>query len=69
MGKELRTRLTKRTVDAAIPSDTRFVIMDDELAGFGLRVEPTGVKTYFVRYRANGGGRKASQRLMTVGRH
>lgn len=69
MGKELRVRLTKRVVDAANPSDTRFVIMDDELSGFGLRVEPTGVKTYFVRYRANGGGRKAPQRLMTIGRH
>lgn len=69
MAKEQRTRLTKRVVDAACPSEVRFLIMDDELPGFGLRVEPTGVKTYFVRYRANGGGRKAPQRLMTIGRH
>lgn len=69
MEEPKRIRLTKRAVDAAVPMSERFTVMDDELAGFGLRVEPSGVKTYFVRYRANGGGRKAPQRLMTIGRH
>lgn len=69
MEEPKRVRLTKRAVDAATPRSKRFIVMDDELAGFGLRIEPTGVKTYFVRYRANGGGRKAPQRLMTIGRH
>lgn len=64
-----QVRLTKRTVDAAIPTDKRFVVMDDELPGFGLRVEPGGMKTFFIRYRANGGGRKAPQRMMAIGRH
>ncbi|MGQ4274956.1 tyrosine-type recombinase/integrase [Terrihabitans sp. B22-R8] len=34
-----------------------------------MRIEPSGVKTYFIRYRANGGGRTAPQKLMTIGRH
>lgn len=64
-----RVRLTKRTVNAATPARERLIFMDDELSGFGLRVEPSGVKSYFIRYRANGGGRKAPQRLMIIGRH
>ncbi len=43
-----RVRLTKRTVDAAIPATKRFIVMDEELSGFGLRVEQSGVKTYFI---------------------
>ncbi len=69
MGKETRGRLTKRTVDAATPQEHRVLVMDDEIPGFGVRVEPSGMKTYFIRYRANGGGRRAPQRHMTVGRH
>ena len=69
MGEQKRVRLTKRTVDAATPAKGRYLIMDDEISGFGLRVEPSGSKTYFVRYRANGGGRRAPQRVATVGRH
>jgi hypothetical protein len=43
--------------------------MDSALPGFGLRVAPNGTKTYFIRYRANGGGRNAPQRYMSIGRH
>jgi hypothetical protein len=32
--------LTKRTVDAANPEDSRYILWDDKLKGFGLRVEP-----------------------------
>ena len=35
-------RLTKRTVDAAEPGEKRYTIFDDDVAGFGLRVFPTG---------------------------
>jgi integrase len=62
-------RLSKRTIDAAEPRAARYLVMDDEISGFGLRVEPSGAKVYFVRYRANGGGRNAPQRTMTVGKH
>jgi integrase len=34
-----------------------------------LRVEPNGVKSYFVRYRAEGGGRRAPQRFIGLGKH
>jgi hypothetical protein len=39
-----RARLTKRTVDAAKPVASRYILWDVDLAGFGLRVEPSGIK-------------------------
>ena len=50
-------RLTKKVVDLANPAKGRHYIWDGELKGFGVQVEPTGTKTYFVRYRPKGLGR------------
>jgi integrase len=68
MSKKTGVLLTKRAVDAAIPGPARFDIWDANLAGFGLRVEKSGTKTFIVRYRADGGGRTAPRRFATVGR-
>ena len=56
-------------VDAAAVIGRRYHLWDGDLAGFGLRVEASGAKTFFVRYRAEGGGRKAPRRFMTLGRY
>ena len=50
--------LTKRAVDAAQPSAREWCLWDTEVKGFGLRVRPSGVKTYVACYCA-GEGRKA----------
>ncbi len=56
--------ISKRTVDALkVEKDTFF--WDSELAGFGVRVHPTGRKVYVVQTRAGG---EAAKRV-TVGRH
>lgn len=47
-------KITKRSVDAAAPSDKEFFIWDDELRGFGLRVYPSGRKMYLTQFRAGG---------------
>lgn len=60
--------LTKRTVDAARPAAERYYIWDDDLHGFGLRIAPSGIKTFVAKYRVCGGGRNAPQRIQTVGR-
>jgi integrase len=42
-------------------------VWDDTLIGFGVRVQPTGAKSYVVKYRA-GSGRGAPTRRVTLGR-
>jgi len=59
-------RLTKKAVDSLGPPDGREIVLwDDDLPGFGLRVKPSGVKSYLVQYR-NAYGRS---RRLTLGRH
>lgn len=66
MVDERKVKLTDRVVNATKPEGARFVIWDTAQPGFGLRVEPSGHKSFIVRYRANGGGRNAPRRQMTV---
>jgi integrase len=47
-------KITKRSVDAAAPTDKEFFLWDDELKGFGLRVYPSGRKMYLAQFRAGG---------------
>jgi hypothetical protein len=61
-------RLGKRTVDAAKPEAVAYRVWDADLKGFGLKVSPRGLKTYFVWYRA-GQGRTAARREYTIARH
>ena len=68
MAKRSGVTLTKRVVDAAQKQDKRYHIWDDELSGFALRIEPSGVKTFVIKYRANGGGRSAKQHWLVIGR-
>ncbi len=60
--------LTKRAVDAAKPNKDRDVyLFDDEVMGFGLRVKPTGVKSFIFSYRV-GHGRAAWKGRIVIGR-
>jgi integrase len=58
-------KLTKSVVDAATPREKQFTIWCSELKGFGVFVQPSGGRTYFVDYRNRDGVRKR----MTIGRH
>lgn len=59
--------LSERTIVAATPEAERFILWDERLKGFGLRVEPSGTKTFVARYRM-GGGRRGTLRQFKVGR-
>jgi integrase len=58
-------KLTKRVVDAAIPGARQAILWDAEVKGFGLRVTPTGAKSYVLNYRLPDG----RERRHTIGRH
>ena len=61
-------KITKRVVDAALPRASRYTLFDSLIPGFGLRVFPTGVKSWVFRYRPGAGGRNAEQKSITIGR-
>lgn len=57
-------KLTKRVVDAAEPREKHYVIWDDDLPGFGLRVFVSGKRSYLIQYRSAGRSRR-----YTIGLH
>ena len=58
-------KFTIRTVAAITADPLRDVVVwDDELAGFGLRIKPSGVASYMVQYRNAGG----LSRRLTLGK-
>ncbi|MGP0093333.1 MAG: tyrosine-type recombinase/integrase [Xanthobacteraceae bacterium] len=58
-------KLTKRFVESLKPAAKDQVIFDAEIAGFGVRVVPSGMRSYLVQYR-NASGRS---RRLTIGKH
>lgn len=63
----MKSKITKRIVDAARGEDRDRFIWDTEVKGFGLKVTPSGGKVYVLQYRP--GGRGAATRRITIGRH
>lgn len=58
--------LTKRVMDGLVVTGADYVAWDKTLPGFGVRVRPSGAKSFIVFYRA-GSGRKAPMRKLTIG--
>jgi hypothetical protein len=51
-------KITKRLVDASEIREKDYVIWDDELPGFGLRVFASGKRSYVIQYHALGRSRQ-----------
>lgn len=46
-------KLTKRSIEALEPKQTSYFVWDNELPRFGIRVLPTGRKTFVIQYRVD----------------
>ena len=57
--------LTERAIKRAEPERRTRFLWDAKLAGFGVRITPSGVKSYVLRYRP---GVPARARLTTIAR-
>ena len=57
-------KICKRIVEALEPQDDNVDYYDEDLKGFGVRVRPSGRKTYFVMMR-----HKCVMRRFTIGSH
>ena len=57
----MKAKLSSRTIQALRPCDKPFEIVDLELKGFLLRVQPSGAMTYYFSYR-NGQGKRKRKR-------
>jgi hypothetical protein len=62
------TKLTKHQIDTQQPSTKDLYLWDTSPPGFGVRVRPSGAKTFIYSYRA-GGGRSARKSRHTIGRY
>ena len=58
-------KLTKRIVDQTEPAERDVWVWDEQLPGFGLRVKPSGVKSFLVQYRDE----RNRTRRVTLGRY
>ena len=65
---KVKLTLTRRTVDSLPPTDKPWIAWDDRVSGFGVRVQPSGVKAFIINYRIGSGGRRARNRRIAIGR-
>ena len=64
----VKLTLTKRAVERLQPAEKPWIAWDDKLTGFGVRVQPSGAKSFVVNYRAGRGGRRAPNKRVVIGR-
>ncbi len=51
MGLAMKTKLTKRAVEAIQPGSSDMILWDTEISGFGCKITPKGTRVYFLYYR------------------
>ena len=59
------SQITKRLIDSLKSRSSEYFIWDGSLAGYGVRIQTSGAKSYVIKYRA-GSGRAAPTRRLTL---
>lgn len=62
-------KLMRSMVEKLDPGPALYEVQDTVVKGLSLRVSPSGVKAYTLRYRPKGGGRGVNPRRIPIGRH
>src|SRR6266851_1271541 len=62
-----KIKLGKRTLDNLPRVAKRTTFFDTDLTGFGIRVSPSGARSWIIEYRPGSGGRGVSKRRMVLG--
>ena len=65
----VKVTLTRRSIEALQPGAQPWIAWDTKLTGFGIRIQPSGIRSFIVNYRAGSGGRKARNRRVVIGRY
>ncbi|MCP4098768.1 MAG: tyrosine-type recombinase/integrase [Planctomycetaceae bacterium] len=60
-------KITKKLVDSLKSAEKQYLVHDQLLKGFGVRVTPNGHKAFFIDYRPGEGGRKVLKKRMVIG--
>ena len=62
-----KSHLTTRSVADAAPESKRYILWDDALTGFGVRVSPAGRRSFIVQYRTHPGENARANRKKVLG--
>ena len=54
-------KLTKRSIEALTPREIDYIAWDNDVPGFGVRVMPSGRKSFVLQYRA---GRRSRRMVL-----
>lgn len=60
--------IDRRSVAQLAPVTRTTTFYDTRLTGFGIRLGPSGVATYFIEYRPGDGGRSVNKKRISIGR-
>jgi integrase len=60
-------RLGRRSISSLPAVGKATIFYDAELKGFGIKVSPTGARSWLVEYRPGEGGRRVTKRRMVIG--
>lgn len=60
-------KITKKLIDTLKSAEKQYLVHDQLLKGFGVRVTPKGHKAFFIDYRPGEGGRKVLKKRMVIG--